>query len=327
MKGRSTTDLPGVSILLVTKNGERYLAEILQRIHEQQGNFRLTEIIAVDSGLARPALLSILKEHAVCIVQIPPQTFGHGAKPAILVASHAQGDYLVFLTQDATPANGDWLEKLLAPLVADPLVAGAYSRHTPRPSCHPMEWRRIVQEELSGLRHSRVNSLADNPDYARNPAFFYFFANTSSVIRRHTWRHLPLPEVEFGEDQLWARQVLEAGYKTAYCAESVVYHSHSYGPWANFRRHFDHFAALHREAGQPPPSRLAECVPAAVRTARMDVAFWVRERGQTKIRVLCRWALPALSWHVAARLGGVVWRAGTHITGLAPDVVFIPGPH
>ena len=77
MKGRSTTDLPGVSILLVTKNGERYLAEILQRIHEQQGNFRLTEIIAVDSG-SRDRTLSILKEHAVCIVQIPPQTFGHG---------------------------------------------------------------------------------------------------------------------------------------------------------------------------------------------------------------------------------------------------------
>ena len=58
MKGRSTTDLPGVSILLVTKNGERYLAEILQRIHEQQGNFRLTEIIAVDSG-SRDRTLSI----------------------------------------------------------------------------------------------------------------------------------------------------------------------------------------------------------------------------------------------------------------------------
>ena len=302
MKGRSTTDLPGVSILLVTKNGERYLAEILQRIHEQQGNFRLTEIIAVDSG-SRDRTLSILKEHAVCIVQIPPQTFGHG-KTRNLAASHAQSDYLVFLTQDATPANGDWLEKLLAPLVADPLVVGAYSRHTPRPSCHPMEWRRIVQEELTGLPRSRVNSAVDNPDYDRNPAFFKFFANTSSVIRHSTWRDVPWPEVEFGEDHLWAKQVLEAGYKTAYCADSVVYHSHGYGPWANFRRHFDHFAALHQEVGQPPSS-LAACLPAAVRTARTDLAFWARERGQTKAQVVCRWALPALGWHLAARLG--VW--------------------
>ena len=190
-----------------------------------------------------------------------------------------------------------------------------------------MEWRRIVQEELSGLPHSRVNSLVDNPAYARNPAFFNFFANVSSVIRHDIWRQVPLPEVEFGEDQRWAKRVLEAGYKTAYCADSVVYHSHSYGPWANFRRHFDHVAALHREAGQPPPSRLAECLPTAVRTARMDVAFWAREQAQTNARVLWRWAAARSQLACRRPLGGVVRRAGTHITKLAPDVVFVSGPH
>ena len=297
------TNLPSVSILLVTKNGERYLAEVLQRIHEQRGDFRVTEIVAVDSG-SRDRTLSILEEHAVRIVQIPPQTFGHG-RTRNLAASYAQGDYLVFLTQDATPANANWLERLLTPLVADPLIVGAFSRHLPRPTCHPMEWRRIVQEELSGMLHSRVNSLVDNPAYARNPGFFSFFANVSSVIRHDIWRQVPLPEVEFGEDQQWAKLVLEAGYKTAYCADSAVYHSHSYGPWANFQRHFDHVAALHQEVGQPSLTSLAECVPAAVRTARMDLAFWAREQGQTNARVLWRWAVPAVSWHVAARLG--VW--------------------
>ena len=38
---------------------------------------------------------------------------------------------------------------------------------------------------------------------------------------------------------MWAKQVLEAGDKTAYCADSLVYHSQSYGPWDN-GRHFDH---------------------------------------------------------------------------------------
>ncbi len=296
------TSLPSVSVLLVTKNGERYLAEVLRRVYEQRGAFRLAEIIAVDSG-SRDRTLAILKEHGVRVVQIPAQTFGHGTTRN-LAASHARGDYLVFLTQDATPAKADWLEKLLTPLVADPLVVGAYSRHLPRPSCHPMEWRRIVQEELSGRPDSRVNSRVDNPDYDRNPLFFNFFANTSSVIRRHTWCDIPWPEVEFGEDQLWAKRVLEAGYKTAYCADSVVYHSHSYGPWANFQRHFEHVAALHPTAGQPPSS-LAGCVAAAVRTTRMDLVFWARERGQVRVRVACRWALPALSWHLAARLG--IW--------------------
>jgi rhamnosyltransferase len=174
-----------------------------------------------------------------------------------------------------------------------------------------MEWRRIVQEELSGMLHSRVNSMVDNPDYVQNPAFFYFFANTSSAIRHHIWSHIPFPEVEFGEDQLWAKRVLEAGYKTAYCADSVVYHSHSYGPWANFRRHFDHCAALPQEGSQLLPTSIAECLRAAVWNARRDLAFWAQEKGQTKAHVLRRWALPAVGWHVAARLG-VWWGERAH---------------
>ncbi len=66
--------LPSVSVLLVTKNGERYLAELLECVQRQQGEFRLQEIIAVDSG-SRDRTLSILGQFGVRIVQIPPQTF------------------------------------------------------------------------------------------------------------------------------------------------------------------------------------------------------------------------------------------------------------
>jgi len=237
-------------------------------------------------------------------VQIAPHEFGHG-KTRNLAAARAQGDYLVFLTQDATPANEHWLANLLAPLQTDPEVAGAYSRHLPRPHCHPMEWRRIVEQELSGRRESRLNSARNNPDYEQNAAVYDFFANVSSVIRRRVWEQFPFPGVEFGEDQLWARQVLAAGYKTAYCAESQVYHSHGYGPWTNFCRHFDHFWALHTPAAQPPQQTLKVCVPAALQAARADLAFWYRQGGQSKAYVLARWAVPAVSWHLAANLG--VW--------------------
>lgn len=298
--------LPRVSVLLVTKNGARYLAEVLDNVRQQKGSFHLEEIIAVDSG-SRDGSLEILRESCVQIVSIPPREFGHGTTRN-LAARHARGEYLVFLTQDATPANTHWLENLLRPLLADTCVAGSYSRHLPRPNCHPMEWRRLAEEELSGRTASRVNSMRDNPDYAQHPDFFYFFANVSSVIRYDVWTQRPFPDVEFGEDQLWAKQVLEAGYKTAYCADSVVYHSHSYGPWANFRRHFDHFAALHSVA-EPPRinslTRLTTCFLTAYRSTQADVAFWARQQGQTREQVIRRWALPAMSWHVAARLG--IW--------------------
>ena len=302
---------PRVSVLLVTKNGERYLAEVLDNIRAQQGPFCLEEIIAVDSG-SRDGSLDILERYGVTVIPIPPHEFSHG-KTRNLAASHARGDYLAFLTQDATPANADWLAKLLEPFSSDPCIVGAYSRHQPRPACHPMEWRRLVEEELSGMSDSRVNSCVDNPDYAKHPAFFYFFANVSSLIRRDIWAEFPFPEVEFAEDQLWAKQVLEAGYKTAYQADSVVFHSHSYGPWTNFCRHFDHVAALAHAPGQVPQTKLAGCVPTALRFTQKDVAFWSHYRQQRKTQVLRRWALPAMSWHLAARFGIWLGERASHL--------------
>ncbi len=308
------TDLPRVSVLLVTKNAERYLDEVLDRIGQQRGCFQLDEIIAVDSG-SRDRTLAILEAHAVRVIRIPPQEFGHG-KTRNLAASHAQGDYLVFLTQDATPADADWLASLLAPLLAEPSIAGAYSRQLPRPHCHPMEWRRIVEDELSGRSESCLNSQAD-PNYANNPASFYFFSNASSVLRRSVWQQFPFPEVEFAEDQLWAKAVLEAGYQTAYRADSLVYHSHGYGPWVNLRRHFDHVRAL-SDFNQAARLSGWSLLPMAWRAARRDLSFWCWLKKQGRLHVGLRWGGIALAWHLAALWG--IW-LGERKHVLAPSLV------
>ena len=176
------TNRAHVSVLLPTKNGERYLAEVLESIRKQQGAFDLREIIAVDSG-SRDRTLQILRQHQVRLWQIRPEEFGHG-KTRNFAAAQARGEFLVFLSQDAIPANEHWLEHLLAPLREDPLIAGAFSRHRPRPNCHPMEWHRIVAYELHSQSEGQVYTAAGNPDYERNPARYRIFANSSSAIRR-----------------------------------------------------------------------------------------------------------------------------------------------
>ena len=39
----------------------------------------------------------------------------------------------------------------------------------------------------------------------------------------------PTSDVVYGEDQLWAREILRKGYKKAYASTAVVRHSHEYG--------------------------------------------------------------------------------------------------
>lgn len=303
-----------VSVLLPTKNGERYLVEVIEGIRRQRGDFTLNDIIAVDSG-SRDQTVQILRRLGVIVIQIPPHEFGHG-KTRNLLAAHAKGEFLVFLTQDATPADEHWLENLIAPLRTDPLIVGAYSRHLPRLDCHPMEWRRIVEYDCPPV--SSVSSALGNPDYASNPDRYRNFANTSSVMRRSVWEQMPFPEVDFAEDKAWAVRVLEAGYKIAYIAESIVFHSHSYGPWVNFRRHFEHFWAMRMLFAQPRHFTLQDCFRVALRIARVDLAFWRREREQNKFKVLVRWAVPAVCWHLAANLG--IW-LGERADALPPRLV------
>src|SRR3990170_1695789 len=175
----------GVSVLVLTKNGRAYLGELLESIKAQDGWSQSCEIIAVDSG-SRDGTLEMLGRFGARVVRIPAAEFSHG-RTRNLAAGQAKGEYLVFLTQDATPANARWLASLLSPLREDAEIAGAYSRHLPRPRCHPMEWRRIVEMEFSGRPDSIVNRAVGNPDYGGNPAFFYFFSNVSSALRRTVW--------------------------------------------------------------------------------------------------------------------------------------------
>lgn len=310
---RRTMSSPAtVSVLIPTKNGARYLDEVLAHIKNQQGDFRLCEIIAVDSG-SRDKTLSILHRHDVTVIEIPAHEFGHG-KTRNLLAAQARSEFLVFLTQDATPIHDQWLQSLLAPLRADPLVAGAYSRQIPRPNCHPMEWHRIVEYELHGRLESRIHSAVDNPqDYEQNPWLYRFFANTSAVVRRSVWERMPFPDVEFAEDQAWAAGIIKAGYKTAYAAGSVVYHSHGYGSWVNFCRHFEHAVAMHKLFAVASQRTLQECIPAALRVAKADLIFWRQQTGQSRARILGRWGLPAVSWHVAANLGTWLGERAYHL--------------
>lgn len=47
-------------------------------------------------------------------------------------------------------------------------------------------------------------------------------------MRRSIWERHRYPEIEFGEDQVWAQQILEAGFQKLYVRDAVVFHSHDF---------------------------------------------------------------------------------------------------
>lgn len=56
----------------------------------------------------------------------------------------------------------------------------------------------------------------------------HFFSNNNSCLRRSVWERHPFPKVDYGEDQAWAEQVLNARYPLVYAPTACVIHSHEY---------------------------------------------------------------------------------------------------
>jgi rhamnosyltransferase len=291
-------DVPRVSVAYVTKNGATWLDASLRAVRRQRGAFELLEILAVDSG-STDGTLDVLAHHDVRTIRIAPEEFGHGTTRN-LAAAAARGDVVVFLTQDAAPANDDWLAPLVDALQSDPLLAGVWSRHAPRDDCHPMEWRNLVEFPLFRPEHPRIAAARGNPDYVDHPERYYWFSNNSSAFRREVLLRWPFPAVAFAEDQAWARLVLEAGWRTALVPESLILHSHAYSAWTNLQRNFDHAHAMRNDLGQSHGLTLGASLRAAGRETRRDVAFWAELRRRTQLRVALRWGARAFAYHLAA---------------------------
>jgi rhamnosyltransferase len=315
----SARSLPTVTVAYVTKNGAPWLEGSLRAVRAQRGPFTLSEILAIDSG-STDGTLEILARHDVKTRRIAPAEFGHG-RTRNLAARDATGDIVVFLTQDATPADEGWLAALVTALQQDPLLAGVWSRHAPRPDCHPMEWRTLAEfpffQGLAQESPPRVSAARGNPEYAAQPERFYWFSNNSSAFRRDVLLRWPFPEIEFAEDQAWARGVLEAGFRTALVPASLILHSHAYPAWTNLQRHFDHARAMRDDLGQIDDLTLGDALRAAWRETRRDVEFWAHLRGRTRARVVARWGLRALTYHLGA-FGGR-WLGARQLPGAVAE--------
>ncbi|MEW6132015.1 MAG: glycosyltransferase family A protein [Pseudomonadota bacterium] len=219
------------SVIILAKNGEKYLFSLLKALDQQvlEGGY---EVIVIDSGSVDGTLRVVAEFAGVRLYRIPPEDFGHG-RTRNYGASLAQGEFLVYIPQDATPIGRRWLESLLRPFV-NPNVAGVYARQIPRPEANAME-RFFLGETYPAEPETKSLDQGERPTLAR-----CFFSTVSGAVRASVWaQHRFREDIIMSEDQAWAAQVMAAGQAIAYEPDACVLHSHQYGIVDVFRRNFD----------------------------------------------------------------------------------------
>lgn len=238
--------MPLVSIIILAKNAERYLDEILQAIFQQQCDFTF-EVILIDSG-SKDNTLQIAKDYPVRVIPIRPETYNHGETRNLgMQESSRNSQFIVYLTQDATPLNEHWLKNLIRPLHEESEAAGVFSRHIPRPGSSVSPVRQLVQLTPTGSEERIEKQMpSSQEEYEENRIFYVWFSNTSSALRKDVWENHPFKKVDFAEDALWADEVIQAGYKIIFEPDSAVVHSHDYNLIEQFRQNVDHHRAMYR---------------------------------------------------------------------------------
>lgn len=196
-----------------------------------------SEVIVIDSSSTDGSFRAW--SHNVILKRIAKNEFNHG-RTRNLGATLASGDALVFMTQDAVPADEQWLEALIRPLSTEQARA-AYSRQLPRSDATPTE-------TFARLANYPAVPALKCPGDSQTAVQRNFFSNVSSAVDSRVFRDIGgFPkDVILNEDMVLAANLLDAGHCIAYAAESRVVHSHAYTVAQQFRRYFDIGVALKR---------------------------------------------------------------------------------
>lgn len=149
-------------------------------------------------------------------------------------AKLSQADILVYMTQDALPADEYLLERLAEALEQEN-VAAAYARQRPREDC------RLIERFTRDFNYPDKSRVKRAQDLENLGIKTYFCSNVCAAYNRQTYLKLGgfVTHTIFNEDMIYAGKAVKAGYGIAYAADARVIHSHNYTGKQQLKRNFD----------------------------------------------------------------------------------------
>jgi len=229
-----------ISIVVPTRNGEQSLAELLQQLKAQICSAEL-EILVVDSS-STDATREIARKHGARVIKIAVNEFDHGTTRT-KAAEKAAGEYIVFLTQDAIPADKNCISRLVAPLEQHEDIAVTYGRQLPKSDAS------LFARHLRAFNYGENSCVRSLEDKAALGLKTIFVSNSCAAYRASALASIGYfgGEHLFAEDACAVARLLQQGFKIAYVAEAMVFHSHNYSVFQELQRYFDVGAFHHRQ--------------------------------------------------------------------------------
>lgn len=219
-----------VAIIIPVYNAENTLGLLLDTIKQQ--TIKPDYILAIDSS-SSDSTVSILQARNIKYHTIKTIDFNHGTTRKY-ATSLVDADIYILLTQDVRLVNERALENLVN-VFSDEKIGCAYGRQLPNKDAD------ILATHLRLFSYPKTSSIKNYED--RELLGIMTCANSDNFAAYRKTALLDIGgfpnNVILAEDMYAAAKMLIHGWKVAYKADAMIYHSHNYTLVQEFKRYFD----------------------------------------------------------------------------------------
>lgn len=229
-----------VDVIVPTYQPNGTFCLLLQKLQEQTFLIHRVIILNTEEALWREAVERYPIKKALDLLpcpyelyHIPKEEFDHGGT-RLFGAKQSEADVILFMTQDAVPADAHLVEQLMRPLESAD-TAASYARQLPREDCS------IVERYTRRFNYPKESRKKGKEDLPAMGIKTFFCSDVCAAYRREIFEKLGGFEtpVIFNEDMFFAAKAIMEGYYVYYAAEAMVIHSHNYSVRQQFCRNFD----------------------------------------------------------------------------------------
>lgn len=220
-----------VDVVIPTYRPDYRFEELLHRLGRQNYPVRHIHVINTKSGCFPDGVEQM---PGVSVTHIESEEFDHGATRD-MGFSLSDADILVFMTQDAVPANTRLIGELVKALEQTDRVGVSYARQLPAKDCE------FIERYTRRFNYPQESRLKDKKDLPELGIKTFFCSDVCAAYRRDIYQKMGgfTKRTIFNEDMIMAAKMVNAGYQVAYAASAQVIHSHNYSGLQQFHRNFD----------------------------------------------------------------------------------------
>lgn len=266
-----------VDVLIPTYKPDQKCVQLVRRLLKQSVAVHRIYLIDTDTGIFPEELYGI--SDRVLIHRILPEVFDHGGTRN-LGAELSDAEILVYMTQDAVPADEYLIERLVEGFEEE-RVGAVYARQLPAEDCQ------LIERYTRGFNYPKTSRLKSAEDLPVLGIKTYFCSNVCAAYRRDVYAQMGgfVKKTIFNEDMILAGKMIQNGWSIYYAADAKVIHSHNYNCRQQFHRNFD------LAVSQADHPEIFEGVPSEGEGMRL-----VKDTAVYLIKIKKPWLILSLVW-------------------------------